>query len=80
MTIRVLFFAQYRELAGKAELSLDLPEPATAGGVVEALRTHAGLERLPERPAIALNRTVVNFDAVVSAGDEIALLPPVAGG
>lgn len=80
MTIRVLFFAQYRELAGTGELSLDLPSSGTVGAAIEALRSMPGLDRLPATPAVALNRTVVRLDAPVAAGDELALLPPVAGG
>ena len=80
MTIRVLFFAQYKELAGTGELSLELAAPATVSTALAALRQRPGLDRLPARPAVALNRTVVSPDATISAGDEMALRPPVAGG
>lgn len=80
MTIRVLLFAQYSEIAGIGELSLDLPDSSTVAGVVEALRARPGMEGLPIRPAVALNRTVVGLDVQVHEGDEVALLPPVAGG
>ncbi len=80
MTIRVLLFAQYKELAGTGEISLDVPVPGTVGAAIDALRSQPGFDRLPAAPAVAVNRTVVRFDAPIATGDELALLPPVAGG
>jgi molybdopterin converting factor small subunit len=71
----------YRELAGTGELELDLPGPATAADAVAALRGRdASCARIPAAPVVAVNQTYAPLDAPLSAGDEIALLPPVAGG
>ncbi|MGH9258736.1 MAG: MoaD/ThiS family protein, partial [Acidimicrobiales bacterium] len=80
-TIRIRFFARYAELVGRAEATLAVPLPATVGDVVQRVRTELpGGAELPERPLAAVNLRHVKFDAPVADGDEVALLPPVAGG
>ena len=81
MRIRLLFFAMYRDLAGADGIDLDVPHGATAADVVAQLRAGGnGLTRLPPRPALAVNRTYASLETVLRDGDELALLPPVAGG
>ena len=81
MTVRILFFAQYRELADRDHLDLEVPEGATVADVVGSVRgSSEDLGRLPAAPAVARNRVVVPLDTLVESGDELALLPPVAGG
>ena len=81
MQVRTLFFAAYRDAVGTSALELDLPEGATVGDLVRRVRARgAPFDRLPELPAVAINRTVVRGDAVLAPGDEVAFLPPVAGG
>jgi molybdopterin converting factor subunit 1 len=81
MRIRVLLFALYRDMAGSTELELDVRDGSDAGAAIAELRAHNGrLARLPERPVVAVNREYTGLDAVLREGDELALLPPVAGG
>ncbi|MDX1675526.1 MAG: MoaD/ThiS family protein [Longimicrobiales bacterium] len=80
MRVRTLLFATYRELAGTDELELELPGGATAGDLVERLRARPGLDRLPTEPALAVNQVYAPLSTPLSDGDEIAVLPPVAGG
>lgn len=81
MRVRFLLFALYRDLAGTEELELQLPAAATAADAVTALRAQGGgYARIPERPVIAINRTYATLSDLLSDGDELALLPPVAGG
>ena len=78
--VRVFLFGRYRELAGTGAVSLSLPEGSRVGDLVGVLRGHPSLEDLPADAAIAVNRTVSNPDRPLSPGDEIAVIPPVAGG
>jgi molybdopterin converting factor small subunit len=82
MRIRVLLFALYRDLAGgRSELQLDVRDGSDAGAAIAELRAQS--ERfalLPDRPVVAVNREYAGLDAVLRDGDELALLPPVAGG
>ena len=81
MQVRTLFFAAYRDALGTGTLDVDLPGGATVGELVTCLRSRgAPFDRLPEAPAVAINRSVVRGDALLTQGDEIAFLPPVAGG
>ena len=81
MRVHLLFFALYRDLAGTAEMELDVPGDATASTVVEQLRARGGeLTRLPAAPVVAVNREYAPLTTPLRDGDELALLPPVAGG
>jgi molybdopterin converting factor small subunit len=80
-TIRVRLFARYAELVGRAEAAVSVPLPATVGDVVRRLRDDIPAARaLPERPLAAVNLRQARLDAQVKNGDEVALLPPIAGG
>jgi len=81
MHVHFLLFALYRDLAGTEELQLELPTGASAGDAVRALRAQGGgFARIPAEPVIAVNREYTSLDTILAAGDELALLPPVAGG
>lgn len=80
MRIRTLFFATYRDLAGVDELELVLPPGSTAADLVVRLRGTGALSRLPPEPAVAVNEEWAPLSTALSDGDDVALLPPVAGG
>lgn len=81
MEVRTLFFAAYRDLAGGREMSVELREGATVADLVASLREqHPSFQALPPEPAVAVNRSYAAQDARLSDGDEVAFLPPVAGG
>jgi molybdopterin converting factor small subunit len=78
--VRLLLFALYRDLAGTGEIRLELPAGATAAMLVDAVRGRGELWRLPDSPVVAINRCYASLESALSDGDEVALLPPVAGG
>lgn len=79
--VRVRFFARYAELVGREELELYLPLPATVADVVRRAKDQLPAARqIPDHPLAALNLQHVRLDAAVKDGDEVALLPPLAGG
>ena len=80
MKIRLLLFAQFRDLAGADEIELNLSDGATAADLVAELRRDPRWQNLPSTPAIAVNRTYAPLSALLNEGDEVALIPPVAGG
>jgi molybdopterin converting factor subunit 1 len=80
MNINLLFFALYRELAGGGEKSIVVPPGATVAELVRIVRRLPGLERLPEDPVVAVNQEYASPDQVLHDSDEVAFLPPVAGG
>lgn len=80
--IKVLFFAQVRELVNTDSLTLE-----REFDTVEALRAYLAAQS--DRWALALdagkllaavNQTLVEFNHPVASGDEVAFFPPVTGG
>ncbi|HWJ24463.1 MAG TPA: MoaD/ThiS family protein [Gemmatimonadaceae bacterium] len=81
MTVTVLLFASYADALGRSTVELPLPDGATVGDVVSGLGRIAGAAgRLPAAPMVAVNQSYASYDQVVRAGDEVAVIPPVAGG
>jgi molybdopterin converting factor small subunit len=79
--VRVLLFASYADMAGSGELEVTATAPATIADVVRRAReTIPGGERMPPRPLVARNQVHAGLGDPVSDGDEIAILPPMAGG
>lgn len=79
--VTVRLFAQYAELIGADTLAVDLPQGATVADAVAAVRREArNGHQLPTRPLAAVNLAHVLGDQRLSNGDEVALLPPLAGG
>lgn len=81
MTVQTLFFAAYRDLVGTSRLDVHLADGATVADLVRELRGRgAPFDGLPREPAVAVNRAYAALDATLGAGDEVAFIPPVAGG
>jgi molybdopterin converting factor small subunit len=80
LTVRVLLFASYAESLGSEAMDLPLESPATVGDALERLRALPGGDRLPVKPLCAVNLSQATPDAILRAGDELAILPPLSGG
>ncbi len=80
--IKVLFFAQTRELVGVDDIEVEatyanaelLREALTEKGDKWALALEAG------KLLVAINQTISPLDAEIKDGDEVAFFPPVTGG
>lgn len=79
--VKVLFFGRLKEVAGRAEESVDLAE----GAPIEELFAQCGA-RYPElarfRPSLVASRNqeFAAWTTPLRSGDEVAFLPPVSGG
>lgn len=80
MSVTVLLFASYADAFGAPSISVDLPAVATVADVLAATRQRPGGELLPASPLVAVNQKYAAPATRVHAGDEVALIPPVAGG
>lgn len=81
ISVRTLFFASYRDLVGASELAVELGEDATVADLVAELRGRGHpFDALPDRPAVAVNCAYSGLAERLDGGDEVAFIPPVAGG
>jgi molybdopterin converting factor small subunit len=80
MTVTVRLFASYAELLGRSEIELTVGENSTIEDVVSTLSGFPGADRLPASPVVAVNCVYAPRGTRLAEGDEMALIPPVAGG
>ena len=79
MKVKVLVFASYAEALGRGELDVELPAGATVADCVAKVRKATGAG-VPPAPLVAVNRRYARPEHTLSEGDEVALIPPIAGG
>jgi molybdopterin converting factor subunit 1 len=81
MLVRVLFFGVLKDLAGRSNDSLDLPENATLADVLSHYQqTIPQLKETASSLAMSVNEEYAGLATRLRTGDEVALLPPVSGG
>lgn len=74
-------FAAARDAAGAGEVVFELADGATIVDVERALLKEVpGLAQIVSQSRWALDAEFCRGDALVAAGSEIALIPPVSGG
>jgi molybdopterin converting factor subunit 1 len=79
--IKVLFFATLRQRAGMKSLELEIPEGMDVQGLRDQLgRDYPALTESLKTVVVAINREFAFDDALIPAGGEVALFPPVSGG
>jgi molybdopterin converting factor subunit 1 len=80
MKCKIKAFGITREIIGQRELLLELPEGTTVGELKASLYgNYPRLEALKSL-FIAINEVYAEEHMLVQENDEIALIPPVAGG
>ena len=81
MRVRLLYFASFRDAVGTDMEVREVAEGATVAHLWENLRS-AGphFARFGGMPAVAVNCEYVPASRALSADDEVAFLPPIAGG
>lgn len=78
--MKILCFGIAREIAGGPSLSLDGVAGTTVADLRRRLvRTYPGFGELVSF-AVARNEEYAADDEVIEAGDEVVIIPPVAGG
>lgn len=80
MQLSVMLFASYADAFRGDRLQLDLAEGAVVADLVDALRARPEGSLLPPRPMVAVNRRYAEYAEPLAPTDEIAVIPPVAGG
>lgn len=81
LKIRLLFFAAAREITGHSETTMSFPQPLQLSLFLERLYTmYPVLLPYASSLRIAINGTYATDADLISPGDEVAIIPPVAGG
>ena len=80
MTVTVRLFASYAEILGKSQLELTVPDGSTVADVVRSVNGMPGGNALPPSPLVAVNYSYAPSAHALANGDEVAIIPPVAGG
>lgn len=81
MQIKVRLFAGYREAVGARVIMVEVPEDATVLVLWQILMAqHEGLRPFADIVVGAVNAEYTTLDTPLKEGDEVAFLPPVAGG
>jgi molybdopterin converting factor small subunit len=76
----VRLFARYAELFGAEQVEVMVPAMAHVSDLIDALRVLPGGASLPAHPFLAVNMSQAAPHDPVQPHDEVALLPPLAGG
>ncbi|MEQ1354453.1 MAG: MoaD/ThiS family protein [Candidatus Acidiferrum sp.] len=79
--VKVLFFGRLKEIAGRAEDSLDLQIHADIETLfAEYAARYPGLQQYRSSLVASCNREFAAWSTPLHTGDEVAFLPPVSGG
>lgn len=82
--IKVLFFAQLGELAGRDSMELDSSQSLKLSELIKVLEKSLPVEFIEsvsdEATMVSVNQAISNRDVLVNDGDEVAFLPPFSGG
>ena len=81
MKVRILYFASFRDAAGRPEEVREVP-PGTRISDLWDILSHEipAFGRFPRMPPDAVNQLYQPGNVPLEDGDEVAYLPPVAGG
>lgn len=81
MKVRLLYFGILRERLGRREETRSCAAGATVADLLAGLSTDHGIFSLGAGVLrVAVNREYVDEDHVLAEDDEVAVIPPVAGG
>ena len=81
MLVSLRLFARLRDLSGKSELLLEIPEGSDARSLWNGLSLeYPALAPYTGSISCAVNEEYAKLDTPLKDGDEVAFLPPVSGG
>lgn len=78
MKVNIKYFGAIAEKTGRYDELIDVSEPIDSSSISEVLKAKYGLHDLTYR--LSVNRKLVDERIEIKENDEIALLPPFAGG
>ena len=80
MSLKVVLYGITREIVGTPVIELPTPAPTTVGELLTEMRKQYPALGELRSCAVAVNNEYAPNDQLLHTTDEIALIPPVAGG
>jgi molybdopterin converting factor subunit 1 len=81
MQIRLLFFAQLRDLAKTTEVVMDVPDNINIADLKPIIADRfPGMRAHLDTVTYAIGNEYVAATSALSANDTVALIPPISGG
>jgi molybdopterin converting factor subunit 1 len=81
MQVKLRLFAAYREAVGRSEMTLKVQEGTSPLHLWRRLaEDYPALQTFGDSPLVAVNQDYASLDSPLTDGDEVAFIPPVAGG
>ncbi len=78
--MKILAFGIAKEIFGGSTIEVELNEQATVSDLKQLLEERYGRLKAIRSYMVAVNNEYAADDKVISATDEIAIIPPVSGG
>lgn len=80
MKLNILLFGITKDIVGQSKMTYELPEQATVPDLAESLKKNYPALQDLSSILIAVNNEYGKKDQTLRESDEVALIPPVAGG
>lgn len=78
--VTVQLFASYADLVGKPTIDVPLNPGDMVSDLLRNLRALPAASTLPATARVAVNQSFAADSTLLHSSDEVALIPPVAGG
>ena len=78
--VTVQLFASYADLVGTSSIEVPIRAGDNVADLLRSLRLMPIASMLPPNPRVAVNHTFAGESTLLQSSDEVALIPPVAGG
>lgn len=82
VTVKLLFFARSKELAGTRESTIRLPTKISYNKLLNIISENYNLQTIKDNILLAKNEEVCeeDIDIEIRERDSIAVIPPISGG
>lgn len=81
MNVRVQFYAQLRDVAGKSDFTVDIPANGTVSDLLQELyQKNPSLRSHDKTILVGAGLEFVGRDYIIKPNDTISIMPPVQGG
>ncbi|XP_021198057.2 molybdopterin synthase sulfur carrier subunit isoform X2 [Helicoverpa armigera] len=82
VTVKLLFFARSKELAGTKESTIRLPSKISYSKLLNIICDNYNLQTIKDNILLAKNEEVCDedIDIDIKEKDSIAVIPPISGG